>query len=161
MGTRGFVAINSAGGPGGPPISGPFRAVVMPGNPRGLTNSNSVSSRPGGASAILTWADLAAGQAKAAADAQGITQAATPAPYTGYTNEPLEYPESGNIAPSTDPYGYIDPTTGDVVSSTPGTSTIDTITAWVQANPLLALGLAAAAVFLLMEAFGGTKHHRR
>lgn len=88
---------------------------------------------------------------------------APPPPYTGYGNEPLETPASGNIAPSTDPYAYIDPATGDLVASTPGTATFDAIKAWVQSNPMLALGLAATAVFLLMEMFGGdhSRRHRR
>ena len=69
--------------------------------------------------------------------------------------EYLEYPAAGNVPPSTSPYAYIDPTTGQVLSPVVGTPIVDTITSWVQANPILALGLAAGVVWLLMEFFGG------
>jgi len=101
--------------------------------------------------------------APAPAPAPAPTSTSVPAP-AGVTTS-FEYPAAGNIPPSTDPYAYIDPTTGDVLPSVAGTSYVDTITAWVQANPILALGLAAGAVWLLMEfmggGFGGGGGHRR
>ncbi len=85
----------------------------------------------------------------------------TSPPSAGY----IEYPAAGNIPPSTDPYAYIDPTTGQVLSPLPGASVVSTITTWVQANPILALALAAGAVWLLMDFLngggGGGRLHRR
>lgn len=89
------------------------------------------------------------------------TPAPTPAPAPALSLPTVtETPMSGNIPPSTDPYAIDDPNTGAVISPTTTTTVVDSITSWIQSNPLLAIALAAGAVWLLTEYFGGS-HRRR
>lgn len=70
----------------------------------------------------------------------------------GATTTSSEFPASGNIPPSTSPYAVIDPTTGDVVNPlNPAPSIFGSITQWIQTNPWLALGLAVAVVWVVIE----------
>lgn len=93
--------------------------------------------------------------------ASSATSSSTLPPYELGTS-PLETPASGNVAPSTDPGAYIDPTTGQVVGPTAAMSITNSIASWVAANPLLALFLAGVVVYFGMEMFGGGGHsHRR